>query len=100
MTDADLSTPTYSPVDDNGYLHVRRFNFEVTHLLPAEDAASSLVVAKWVGPPYWALLSSWVALCGVVLHPDQRGMVAMKVERDVSCRACRRVRSRAPRADA
>lgn len=88
---AVIPPPDYYPVDSNGFLHVRRFNYKTTHLVDAVLAWPFVVAAQWIGPSYWALTEPWVALCGAVLHPDHRGMIAMKIDgKDVTCLGCRR----------
>jgi hypothetical protein len=72
----------------NGYVILRRLGSQTIHL--ADIRPESLILTKWIGPEYWALHWDAVALCGAVLKPDHRGLVAMREGTKVTCRHCRR----------
>lgn len=77
-----------SVVTINGLVVLRRPGYEATHL--ADVRPEAFILTKWVGPPYWALHWDAVAICGAVLKPDHRGLVAMREGAKVNCRYCKR----------
>lgn len=82
-----LERPSYEvPV---GFAVVRRFNYEVTHMLDVSNAEPEAV--KWLGPEYWALFGGWVTLCDTLLRPDYRGLVIMEIPAKLKCHRCRRI---------
>lgn len=72
----------------NGLVRVRRMGSNVVHL--ADVRPEAFIPTKWIGPPYWALHWDAAAVCGAILRPDHRGLVAMSDGTKVSCRHCRR----------
>jgi hypothetical protein len=83
---SELSAESVATV--GGYPMLRRMGSNTVHL--ADARPESLILTTWIGPPYWAMHWDTVALCGAVLKPDQRGLVAMQEGTKVTCRHCRR----------
>lgn len=71
-----------------GRVMLRRLGSNTVHL--ADVRPEAFIPTTWIGPTYWALHWDAVAICGAVLKPDHRGLVAMREGTKITCRHCHR----------
>lgn len=88
---AQCSTTTEKPVADlalkDGRAVIRRLGSNTIHVARGLSP-DWFVRTTWIGPPYFALHNPTVMLCGAILKPDHRGLVAMQEGTKVTCRRC------------